>query len=89
MENRRVGASKRDRYGLDLSSKKVDLKKGKKKKLGVSTLEEYLAPGLKDSSFGKLTEEVMFEILKNLSRILRYSFDILILFYSYSFFNLT
>lgn len=41
----------------------------KKRKVTMQmSIDQYLAPGLKDSLFGKLTEDLMFNILRCLSR---------------------
>ncbi len=40
----------------------------KKRKIVQLTIDQHLAPGLRDSSFGQLPEEVMFNILSHLSR---------------------
>lgn len=40
----------------------------KRKVMAEMQINQYLAPGLEDSLFGKLTEEVMFHILHRLSR---------------------
>lgn len=67
-EKKSTVASRGTKHGLDPISSKFSALANKKRRIVELTIDQHLAPGLRDSFFGKLTEEVMFNILEYLSR---------------------
>lgn len=67
-ENKSTESSRGTKHGLDPIRSKLNASSNKKRRIVELTIDQHLAPGLRDSFFGKFTEEIMFDILGNLAR---------------------
>ena len=68
MSDKKESSARGLKHGLEVTVKKISHTMNKKRKIVELTIDQHLAPGLRDSAFGQLTEKVMFDILNYLSR---------------------